>query len=110
MASDHSSILTAVQWLQELVLGSLATTLAVIFTAWLGVAMLGGQIDYRRAIRLFLGMFILFGAPTISAGLRRAMLGAEEATSLVSKDAAPPLKHSSLPSFDPYAGAAVPPE
>lgn len=63
-------IVGAVQWLQGTLLGTVATVLAVIAVACVGLLMLTGRIDWRRGSVVILGCFILFGAVSIVAGIR----------------------------------------
>jgi type IV secretion system protein VirB2 len=109
--TGSSAILRAVQWLEGTVLGTIATTVAVIAVATVGLLALNGRIDIRRALTVVLGCFILFGSSSIVAGLQN----------LVREDGAPPAQVAeaevsplaTLPQgpagYDPYAGAAVPP-
>ncbi len=60
----------ALGWVEGTLLGSLATTAAVIAVAVVGLMMLTGRIDWRRGMTVILGAFILFGAATIVAGIR----------------------------------------
>lgn len=71
-ANSDNVFLAAVQWLQDLLLGPLATSLAVIAVAALGLMMLSGRINIRRGGGVILGCFILFGAANIAQGLREA--------------------------------------
>ncbi|MDP2182353.1 MAG: TrbC/VirB2 family protein [Actinomycetota bacterium] len=63
-------IVSAVQWLQGTLLGTVATVLAVIAVACVGLLMLTGRVDWRRGSVVILGCFILFGAVSIVAGIR----------------------------------------
>jgi len=65
-----SVILRAVQWLEGTVLGTIATTVAVIAVASIGFLALSGRIDIRRALTVILGCFVLFGSSSIVAGLQ----------------------------------------
>lgn len=68
--SGSGPIVSAVQWLQGTLLGTVATVLAVIAVACVGLLMLAGRIDWRRGSVVILGCFILFGAVSIVAGIR----------------------------------------
>lgn len=108
--TGQSSIVNAGLWLQHLLLGSLATTIAVLAIAATGAAMLAGTVDLRRAARVILGCFVLLGAPVIATGLRDMLGGAtgqvvEIGPLQVPKASSAPL---SVDPFDPYAGVAVP--
>ena len=68
--SGSGPIVSAVQWLQGTLLGTVATVLAVIAVACVGLLMLTGRVDWRRGSVVILGCFILFGAVSIVAGIR----------------------------------------
>lgn len=63
-------IVSAVQWLQGTLLGTIATVVAVIAVACVGLLMLSGRINWRHGAVVILGCFILFGAASIVAGIR----------------------------------------
>lgn len=63
-------IVRAVQWLQGTLLGTIATTVAVIAVAVVGFMMLTGRINWRYGATVILGCFILFGAVSIVAGIQ----------------------------------------
>ncbi|NBW13320.1 MAG: type VI secretion protein [Caulobacteraceae bacterium] len=65
-------IVSAVQWLQGTLLGTVATVVAVIAIACVGFGMLTGRINWRHGAVVILGCFILFGAVSIVAGIRSA--------------------------------------
>jgi type IV secretory pathway VirB2 component (pilin) len=105
----------AAHWLQALLLGTIASIIAIVAIAVVGLMMLNGRIDIRRGITVVLGCFLLFGAPVIAAGL----LGA------ISENAAQPTPYTAEPGstnpsprmpgpsrtpapYDPYAGASMP--
>ena len=60
----------AVRWLQGTLLGTVATVVAVIAVAVVGLLMLTGRINWRYGITVVLGCFILFGAASIVAGIQ----------------------------------------
>ncbi|MEP9404438.1 TrbC/VirB2 family protein [Sphingomonas sp. VNH70] len=107
------AIITAARWLQDALIGTVATTLAVLAVAGIGFLLLTGRLHLRRGSSVLLGCFLLFGAPVIAAGL----LGDREET-VVTVPAPPVASPTPLPRpmplaspsavFDPYAGAAVP--
>lgn len=68
-------ILSAVQWLQGTLLGAVATTIAVIAIAAVGLGMLSGRIDWRRGATVIIGAFVVFGAAAIVAGIQQAARG-----------------------------------
>jgi type IV secretion system protein VirB2 len=65
----------AVSWLQGTLLGTVATTVAVIAIAAVGFMMLTGRINWRHGAVVIIGCFILFGAASIVAGIRAAAIG-----------------------------------
>lgn len=109
-AGASTSLVDAAQWLQDTLLGTLATTIAVIAIAGVGFGMLTGRIDIRRGATVVFGCFIVFGAPTIAAGLMKfGELNPNDAKPLMAASPPPP-PISTLPArtYDPYAGASVP--
>lgn len=65
-------IVSAVNWLQGTLLGTVATVVAVIAVAAVGFMMLTGRINWRYGAVVILGCFILFGAASIVSGIRSA--------------------------------------
>lgn len=63
-------LVSAVQWLQGTLLGTVATVVAVIAVAVVGLLMLTGRINWRYGATVILGCFILFGAASIVAGIQ----------------------------------------
>lgn len=63
-------IVSAVQWLQGTLLGTVATVIAVIAVACVGLLMLTGRLNWRYGAIVILGCFILFGAVGIVAGIQ----------------------------------------
>jgi type IV secretion system protein VirB2 len=68
-------ILGALQWIEGTLLGNVATTVAVIAVAIVGLMMLTGRIEWRRGVTVVLGAFIIFGAVAIVAGMRSLAIG-----------------------------------
>lgn len=113
---EPDALIAAVTWVQDIILGSVATTVAVIAIAAIGLLMLTGRLPVRRGITVLFGCFILFGAASIAAGLRGASAAIPDAgapapgsqpimmpgiePALIAPPAAPI-------SEDPYAGAAI---
>jgi type IV secretory pathway VirB2 component (pilin) len=64
------AILGAVRWIQGALLGTVATVVAVIAVAVVGLLMLTGRINWRYGAIVILGCFILFGAASIVAGIQ----------------------------------------
>lgn len=65
-------LVSAVNWMQGTLLGTVATVVAVIAVAAVGFGMLTGRINWRYGAVVILGCFILFGAASIVAGIRAA--------------------------------------
>jgi type IV secretion system protein VirB2 len=65
-------IVNALQWMQGTLLGTVATVVAVISIASVGLLMLTGRINWRHGAVVILGCFILFGAASIVAGIQSA--------------------------------------
>lgn len=60
----------AVDWLRGTMFGNVATAVAVIAVGAIGFSMLTGRINWRHGATVVLGLFILFGATSIVAGIR----------------------------------------
>lgn len=105
-----SVIVAAMNWLQGTLLGTVATTIAVIAIAWVGLMLMTGRVSVRYGFTVFLGCFILFGAALISAGIRGSMEGTPVAYAPPPPPAPtpPPAPPPRPVNADPYAGAAVP--
>lgn len=107
-----SALLAAVQWLEGVVLGSIATSVALIAVASVGLMMLAGRVAIRRGGHVLLGCFILFGAQTIARGIQDASTHVTEPEAPVAAQGLPPSPLASPAprpqGYDPYAGAAVP--
>ena len=105
----RSSIATALHWVETLLVAQLASCVAILAVASLGLLMLTGRLPLRRAATVIIGCFILFSASLLGQALvaltgdasqpRRTALDSEPSyTPSVPKPASP----------DPYAGASVP--
>jgi len=70
--AGSSPIINALSWVQGTLLGNVATAVAVIAVAMVGMMMLTGRINWRLGATVVLGCFILFGATTIVAGIQQA--------------------------------------
>jgi type IV secretion system protein VirB2 len=110
--TGSSVLVAAVSWLQGTLLGTVATTVAIIAVASVGLMMLAGRLNLRYGLTIIAGAFILFGASTIVAGIR-SLTGGDFAG--VPGGASPPVPPPpALPALppanpDPYAGASMPP-
>ena len=68
--AGSSPLLAALTWVQGTLLGNLATTAAVIAVAIIGYLMLTGRFEWRRGLIVLVGIFVIFGAVSIVAGIR----------------------------------------
>lgn len=110
--AEASAIVAAAQWLEGTLLGTIATSVAVVAVASVGFSALAGRMELRRAVTIIVGCFVLFGASSIVAGLELAARAAAPSSASpystaadVSPLATPPGRPQG---YDPYAGAAVP--
>ena len=62
----------AFAWMQQTLLGTLATTVAVMAVAAVGFMMLTGRVNWRFGATVIIGVFIIFGAASIVAGIQGA--------------------------------------
>jgi len=102
----------AVRWIEGAALGTIATSVALIAVATVGLLMLSGRLPVRRSASVILGCFILFGAPTIATGLlsavQTAVSGEAPIPPILEPTPLPEPGNKATPAYDPYAGAAVP--
>ena len=68
-------IVAALGWLQGTLLGNVATAVAVMAVAAVGFMMLTGRLNWRFGATVIIGVFILFGAASIVAGIQGAAGG-----------------------------------
>ncbi len=64
-------IVAALAWLQGTLLGNVATAVAVMAVAAVGFGMLTGRMNWRFGATVIIGVFILFGAASIVAGIQQ---------------------------------------
>lgn len=67
-------IVSALAWLQGTLLGNVATAVAVMAVAAIGFMMLTGRMNWRFGATVIVGVFILFGAATIVAGIQSTVV------------------------------------
>jgi type IV secretory pathway VirB2 component (pilin) len=65
----------ALAWIQGTLMGSVATAVAVIAVASVGLLMLTGRMNWRFGATVVIGLFILFGAGAIVGGIRTVASG-----------------------------------
>jgi type IV secretion system protein VirB2 len=63
-------IVGAMRWVEGTLLGTVATVVAVVAVAMVGLMMLTGRMNWRHGAVVILGCFILFGATSIVAGIQ----------------------------------------
>ena len=68
--AGSSPLIAALTWVQGTLLGTVATSAAVIAIAIVGFLMLSGRMEWRRGVIVIVGAFIIFGAVSIVAGIR----------------------------------------
>ena len=103
----------AVVWIEQALLGTAATVVAIVAVAAIGATMLSGRLNLRRGATVILGCFILFGAPAIATGILSALATGQEMPAAPQVDVARPAPVVPAPppparAYDPYAGATVP--
>lgn len=62
-------ITAALTWMQGILLGPIATSLAVMAVAGVGFMMLTGRMNWRYGGTVIIGVFIIFGAPRLVASI-----------------------------------------
>ena len=62
----------ALGWMQGTLLGSVATAVAVMAVAAVGFGMLTGRMNWRFGATVIVGVFVIFGAASIVAGIQSA--------------------------------------
>lgn len=112
--AGSSALVAAAQWLQGTLLGTVATTIAVVAIATMGFMMLTGRTDWKRGVTVIVGCFIVFGASSIAAGIQSVTdsNGTTEPPMAYNpslRTYPTPVQPSQLVPYDPYAGASVPP-
>ena len=62
---SNDPITSALSWMQSILLGPIATTVAVMAVAGVGFMMLTGRMNWRYGATVIIGVFIIFGAPRL---------------------------------------------
>lgn len=112
---ETNALLAAARWIEALLFGPLATSVAVVAVASVGLLMLSGRVNVRRGLTVILGCFILFGAGAIAQGLRGGVaMASEGAVQPAPPPSSAPTSPERLtipptdpPPADPYAGASL---
>ncbi|MDZ4139887.1 MAG: TrbC/VirB2 family protein [Erythrobacter sp.] len=68
-AQGDDPITNALRWMQNILLGPVATSLAVMAVAGVGFMMLTGRMNWRYGGTVIVGVFIIFGAPRLVASI-----------------------------------------
>lgn len=68
--AGSGAIVGAVHWIEGTLLGTVATVVAIVAVAIVGLLMLTGRMNWRYGATVILGCFILFGATSIVAGIQ----------------------------------------
>ncbi|BDI61754.1 TrbC/VirB2 family protein [Qipengyuania nanhaisediminis] len=69
-AQSGDPITSALVWMQSILLGPIATALAVMAIAGVGFMMLTGRMNWRYGATVIIGVFIIFGAPRLVATIQ----------------------------------------
>lgn len=109
--STSGPIARSVGWIESVATGSLASIVAVIAVAIVGMMMLSGRLEVRRGITVVAGCFLVFGANLIARGILGAVDRGVASQTATTTSAISPLADTPKPTpqpYDPYAGASVP--
>lgn len=101
----------ATQWIVSLLTGSVATTVAILAVAVVGLSFLAGRMHYGQVLRVVLGCFIIFGAGAIATGLVALGGGSAERAPGAASAVEPPAfmpPEAIEGAYRPYPGAALP--
>ncbi|QDK35974.1 TrbC/VirB2 family protein [Sphingomonas sp. IC081] len=110
ISTPSGGLASAIQWLADLLTGTLGVSLAIVAIAVAGLMMLQGRLGIRDGARAIAGCFIVFGAPIMAKGLWE---NTRPQSSPIEIEAPPPFVAPEMPAKtsanpDPYAGASVP--
>lgn len=105
---SEGCLAVAAHWIAALMIGSLATVVAILAVAAAGLAMLAGQVRLRRGVEVVLGVFVIFGASSLANGIMAT--NSPDIVEAQARIAGPKVSVRSPPPamYDPYAGASVP--
>ena len=109
--AGSSVLVAAVAWIEQTLLGTVATSIGVIAVASVGLMMLSGRIGLRHGATVIAGCFVLFGAASIAAGIQSfAGTGGGGEAIVYQPEPPPPLPQvaDEPVNADPYAGASLP--
>lgn len=101
-------IIASALWFENLLLGYVATSIAIVAIGAAGFGMLGGRLDVRKGALIVFGCFLLFGAPAIASGLLHVLGRSDERVDSVPSPVPPAITQPpSTNPFDPYTGRTV---
>lgn len=108
--SYNGSLLGAIDWISGTMVGPVATSLAILAVAMIGILLLAGRLAMRQGVLVVVGCSVLFSASTIAQGIVTHTAPPALVFDHTVVDDAPPAQPSRPPPkpYDPYAGAAVP--
>lgn len=110
--SGSGVLVSAARWVEGTMLGTVATAIAIVAVASVGLLMLTGRLDARRGVTVVVGCFIIFGARSLATGLQAASTAGDANSPSAAAPYVPPPRIPDLPqrpsNRDPYAGATVP--
>ena len=102
---ESNAIVDAARWADTVLLGPIATSVAVMAVAFIGFAMLNGRISWRRGASVILGCFLIFGSRSIVAGFDYREQQPPESVNAATPP--PPAFPPPPEGYDPYAGASI---
>ncbi|MCP5396173.1 MAG: TrbC/VirB2 family protein [Sphingomonadaceae bacterium] len=108
-APPASAVGAGAEWVVGLTTGSLALGLAILGMAFLGFLLLSGNLPFRRAGKVVVGAFLLFGAPAIAAALMTFGGEGDAPVPVSPEPVVETTPRADLPpaNYDPYAGASL---
>lgn len=66
---SNDPVTAALTWMQSILLGPIATSLAIMAVAGVGFMMLTGRMNWRYGGTVVIGIFVIFGAPRLVASI-----------------------------------------
>lgn len=100
----------SVDWIVDLLTGSVAVMLCVLAVVFVGFAMLTGRLPISRGIMATLGAFILLAAPIVAEGLSlfwQNRSSVNYAPEVPTDPSLQPRENLEPSDYDPYAGASL---
>lgn len=112
--TSAQSLVLAGRWIEQALLGTIATVVAALAVSVVGLLLLQGRLPWRRAATVLTGCFVLFGSATIAKGIMDVVEEGGDTTPYSATGptiALPPIGNMALPAqpeaYDPYAGPSV---